>query len=264
MKREKNYISVKIVSALVVVIFSLAACFTGTWAWFASNIQVSSSGMSVTIHSEDLELTYSIYKYDITADSPVHLSEEDVTDFSLNQYDVVFKERNKYNVLFLELQLTGDSLGASGTVAISLDRDLSMPAMDEDNHLYKSFTSVTKYATGANSFKTGGIYSPSNTVENTWDNLNAAFLDRDNVGELNTKSFTSGSTGNYTKANSLSLNITYSSSDFVGNVLYAFLYINYDATLAENYSLEHDVSIGGESNFELDDDLASISIKNVQ
>lgn len=260
MKKSKNRTNLKITLALSTVIFSLVSSFVGTIAWFSSNTQVMATGCSITVYADDTELSYSIYRFDIDQNYPVYLSDDDATGFVLNQYDVVFKERNKYNPLYLEISLAGASLGSSGSLSFVLQRDTSISPMDANNYLSSSFTSVTKFAIGTNSSIQSGIYNPMNSVNDTWNNLNAAFFARDSLDQLATQSFTSGTSGHYTKYDSLTFSVNYDSSDFVNGVLYIFLYINYDSTLAENYSNEHGISIGGSLNYTLHDDLTTLSI----
>lgn len=260
MKRKNNRTNLKITLALSTVIFSLATSFVGTIAWFATNNQVMATGCTVTVYADNTELSYSIYKFDVDQNIPVRLSGNNASGFSLNQYDVVFKERNKYNPLYLEIELVGSILGDSGNLTFLLGRDVSISPMDGNNRLSSSFTSVTKFAIGTNGSIQNGIYNPANGVADTWDNLNNAFYSRDSLDQLITQSFTSGTSGNYIKQDSLSFSISYSSSDFINDILYVFLYINYDSTLAESYSSEHGISIGGSLNYSLSDDLTTISI----
>lgn len=67
---RKTRISIKIASATVTAIFSLASVFAGTYAWFASNQSVEATGMSVSIEvtgsaeMKSLNLIKFDYKFD--------------------------------------------------------------------------------------------------------------------------------------------------------------------------------------------------------
>ena len=240
-------------------VFSLATAFVGTWAWFASNGDVTATGLTITASMDDTEIDCVIYKYETATDSPIILNSSDASSLALNQYDVVFKERNKYNPVYVKIELTSSSLDASGSITLYLDRDASYDAMDEDDNLNTYSSSVTKYAVAGNSAHAGGIYD-STSVSNTWDNLQSAFLDKDVAGTLTTQSFTSGSAHNYSKVETLSFTLNYTSSDLIGDTLIVYLYINYDSSLAETYSQEHVLEIGGSSNYTLENDLTTIRI----
>ena len=87
-------------SALV-GIFSLATGFMGAYAWFLMKASQGVDGPEFSIYTSDISLSYSIYKYDINLNEPCKIDGETSHGFTLNQYDVVFKERNKYNPVYL-------------------------------------------------------------------------------------------------------------------------------------------------------------------
>ena len=160
-KRGNN---LKFVTAIAMSMFSLIALFVGSYAWFLSVRQVSNTNSDFVVKADDTEATYTIYKYDTTSDAPVHLTENAVEDFALNQYDVVFKERNKYDPIYVAIEITGSNLGTSGSYILHLGRDTQYAAMDQDNNLNSYFSSVTKYAIKGNGAVAGGIYNASNTT----------------------------------------------------------------------------------------------------
>ena len=51
-KSLKTRTRLKIVGATVTAVFSLASCFVGTMAWFASNSSVEATGMSISVKAE--------------------------------------------------------------------------------------------------------------------------------------------------------------------------------------------------------------------
>ena len=134
--------------------------------------------------------------------------------------------------------------------------------MDQDNNLNSYFTSVTKYALATNGSKQNGIYD-SSSVLNTWNNLDSVFYQKDIQNQLTTQLFTSGTTGNYTKQDYLEFTFSYGTNDLVDGSLFVYLYINYDPTLAETYSVEHGLNthvVGANINYTLDNDLTSVYI----
>ena len=247
-------------------VFSLFVTTLGVYAWFNYKMNETAEGTDFSVYSDNTNLTYSIYKYDVSQDSPTCVDGETSNGFVLNQYDVVFKERNKYNPVYLEIQMSGALLSESGSINFILERDPTYPAMDSNNNLSEYFSSVTRYAVASNGVIANGIHDPT-SVQNTWNNLNTVFYERDVAGTLSTQLFTSGTTGNYTKNNSLSFIVNYTQSDYVDSLLYVYLYINYDTSLTEQYSYEHGLnsqSIGGAMNYTLTNDLTSIHIERNQ
>ena len=261
MKEKKK--TLRLFMSALVGIFSLATGFTGAFAWFVLKVSQGVDGTEFSVYASDISLSYNIYKYDINLNEPCKIDGETSHGFTLNQYDVVFKERNKYNPVYLEIEISGNLIERAGSFSFILDRDTTAPAMDSNNYLSEYFSSITKYAVGTNGAMQGGIHD-SSSVSDTWDNLNAVFYDRDTSGQLTTQLFTSGTSGNYVKTNDLRFTLSYTQSDFVNNSLYVYLYINYDENLSEIYSYEHGLtgqSIGGSSNYTLSNDLTCIRIE---
>lgn len=252
----------KIVVPLVGVIFSLASVFTGTFAWFTTLSTVTASSMSIKLYADNTKITCSGYKYNIAQSEVMSLDESNAMNFALNQYDMVFTELNKYDPLYIQLTLTGTSLETSGTFNIVLERDIEKNVMDEDNHLSSYFTSITKYAAKGNSAYTNGIYVSGNSSQ-TWNHLQTVFHDEDVSGNLITSKFTTITTSGYEKTNTITLPVSYTANDFVGNSLIIYLYINYDVTLVTNFVNEQGydtTSIGGTINHPIENDLVSLGI----
>ena len=247
--------------AILLSLFSLTSLFVGTFAWFISVRSQETTADNFVISRDDLKASYSIYKYDTTTDSPVVL-DNFLENFALNQYDVIFKERNKYVPLYIKIELTGSNLGTNGSIKLHLNRNSSISAMDENNKLRNNFTSVTKFAVSTNTAHFGSIYDHT-SVNNTWNNLNDAFYNIDMNDNLATLKFTSGTNGNYIKEDKLVFNLSYAPDDFQDNKLIIYLYINYDQHLTEAYSQQHDISLsalGLDLSYRMLNDLTSIYI----
>ena len=263
MNKGKN--SLKIFMATLVTLFSLLAGATGVFAWFTSKLTAVNRGTDFSVYTDDISLNYSIYRYDINIDRPVKIDGRTSNGFVLNQYDMVFKERNKYNPVYIEIEISSSHLADSGSLIFCLDRNTDVPAMDSNHNLSAFISSVTKYAVSANGVIQNCIYDPQ-SVENTWDNLNSIFYDADTAGQLTTQNFISGSAGAYVKSSGLEFNVTYSSSDFINDSLYIYLYANYDEVFTETYSHEHgfnEQSIGSSSFYTLSNDLSRIRIERL-
>ena len=259
---SKGKKSLKLFLVTLVTIFSVLAGANGVIAWFSYKLSTTNNGTDFSVYTDDISLDYSIYKYDINIDRPVKIEGQTSKGFVLNQYDMVFKERNKYNPVYIEIEISGLHLADSGSLIFCLDRNTDAPAMDSNHNLSAFISSVTKYAVRANGAIQNGIYDPQ-SVENTWDNLNSIFYDADTAGQLTTQNFISGSAGAYVKSSGLEFNVTYSSSDFLNGSLYIYLYANYDEVFAEAYSHEHgfnEQSIASSSYYTLGNDLSCIRI----
>lgn len=262
----KKRANIKILVAVIAVIFSLAAAFTGTFAWFSLNSTVESGGMSVKAKTTDVELNCLEYKYSVAQDKVVLLGGNNARILSLNQYDMVFTSLNKYNSLYLQLLLKGKEnhpLNSSGTISLTLEREVDDTETMPLSKLPGTFSSVTKYSVKGHS---NANYVFGDEAQ-TWNNLQTAFYQQDKdvnpSGTLVTQSFTTKTGSSYTKANSISLSYSYSSADFYDDSLIIFLYINYDKTLVESFIDEQDYdpqAIGGSINHILENDLKTLHI----
>ena len=251
---------------MIAVIFSLTTAFTGTFAWFSLNQTVSASGMSVKIRGSNVKVSSSAFKYSIAQDRATLVTGDASKTFSLNQYDMVFTSLNQYDPLYFQMTLSpneNSSLASSGTITLTLEREIEDPVVETYATLPDNFTSVTKYAVKGHS---GNIYNPSNTTQ-TWNNLQTAFYQQDKdvnpSGTLATQCFTTKTDDGYSKANNISLSYSYSSADFYNNSLIIFLYINYDKTLVESFIDEQEYdpqAIGGSINHVLENDLKTLHI----
>ena len=259
MELFKRKTSLKVFVATAITLFSLASSFIGTFAWFSANTNVSATGMTIIAYTTDVTIACTVYKYNARYESPT-ASSNYTQDFSLNQYDIVFKERNRFNPLYLKIQMAGVEVPTTAqTFSLAIERNTDLDAMDENNRLASYFSSVTKYAVATDSEYTGGIYDKY-SVQNTWDHLNTVFASK------TTTTFTSGTSGNYTKVDALNLTINYSANDFVDDLLVVYLCVNYDADLAEAYSAEHNFgtdSIDNTGTHSLDNDLKAIRVLGV-
>ena len=263
---KKTTIGLKLFVPLIGVIFSLAAAFTGTFAWFTLNSSVSAAGMSIKAKGNNVVVNSYAYKYDVAQDKATLLVGNESKTFSLNEYDMVFTSLNQYNPLYFQLILSGTEespLSTSGNVTLTIEREIENPVIASYETLPDNFTSVTKYAVKGHS---GNIYNPSNTTQ-TWNNLQNAFYQQDkdvnSSGTLSTQTFTKKANNTYTKTNNVSLTYSYTSADFYNGSLIIFLYINYDKELVESFIEEQEYdpqAIGGTINHVLENDLESLHI----
>lgn len=204
-------------------------------AWTALNDQANSGNIGVSVDYDRFFVEQGYYKYNVNEGRVDYYSSLVGIDF--NQYDLVFRSRNRYTPIVAAIRMTGDDLADSGTVTIQIKRDSSISAMFEENstnHLSHYFTNIMRVTALVGS----SFYSSDNdTLFNNVDtntNYEAARAQTGNT--TNSKVFTTAELSNdqlvsVTKSD-IEFNISYTSSDFVTingkSTLIVYLYITYD------------------------------------
>ena len=232
MKLFRKMGGLKILIPLAAVLFSLVTTFTGTIAWFSMSNKVTATGMTIKAYVNDTIVSCSTYKYIVGSDEVDVKTGDAARNFMLNQYDRVFTHLNRYNPLYLELEITGSSLSTTGTLSLEISRDISIPILDNDR-LSSCFSSVTKFAAVGNSAytETGSIFVSGNNIQ-TWNHLQSVF-DNQNI---TTKRFVYLTQENaIDKYTTLNLSVAYTADDFIDNTLVVYLCINYDESLVESF-----------------------------
>lgn len=205
-------------------------------AWLSINDRAQGNNMGVSVDYDRFYVEQGYYKYNIN-DSGVDFFSS-LTNINFNQYDLVFRSRNRYTPIVAAIKMTGEDLASSGTITIQIRRDANVPATyvdDEDEeHLSHIFSNIMRVT----AFVGASYYSSNNeTLFNNIDTTSNYEAARAQTGNTsNSKVFTTATINNdqldTVSKNDISISVSYDSSDFVTindiSTLIVYLYITYD------------------------------------
>lgn len=251
------------------VVVALLLYFNSAFGWFAMNKEVDGDSMAVTAYQDDVEAEYSHYYYD--AKNATGVGEDSITDIQVPQYDLIFRQRNRYTPAVIRVALTGEEdLPESGTISLTVGRNLAATITTDEgtinngselpalNNLFSSLMRLTIV-------KGASIYSadPSTLYRNI-DNLpygnNSTLYEvikSQTANNSTTNVFTTvtgdeGDPDRYTKADSVTLSIDYTAADWndmdgdsVNETLNIYVYVTYDETLLREYGA-YDATLNGD------------------
>lgn len=205
-------------------------------AWLSINDRAQGNNMGVSVDYDRFYVEQGYYKYNINESGVDFFSS--LTNINFNQYDLVFRSRNRYTPIVAALKMTGEDLASSGTITIQIRRDANVPATyvdDEDEeHLSHIFSNIMRVT----AFVGASYYSSNNeTLFNNIDTTSNYEAARAQTGNTsNSKVFTTATINNdqldTVSKNDISISVSYDSSDFVTindiSTLIVYLYITYD------------------------------------
>ncbi len=271
-KHQKLNVIGKIVMLALLGLFVLVVTLlylNSAFGWFAQNEQVGGEGMAVTAYHDDVEAEYSHYYYDAKNATGVGLNAID--DIQVPQYDLIFRQRNRYTPAVIRVALTGEEdLPQSGTIALTIGRNLAASITTDEgaiangselpalNNLFSSLMRLTIV-------KGAGIYSDDpTTLYRNIDNLPYGndstlyeVIKSQTVNDSTTNVFTTvtggeGDPDRYTKADSVTLSVDYTAADWndmdgdgVNETLNVYVYVTYDETLLREYGA-YDATLNGD------------------
>lgn len=252
------------------VLFVTLLYLNSAFGWFAMNEEVDGNGMAVTAYQDDVEAEYSHYFYD--AKNATGVGQNSIDDIQVPQYDLIFRQRNRYTPAVIRVALTGEEdLPQSGTIALTIGRNLAASITTDEgrtiangstlpalNDLFSSLMRLTIV-------KGAGIYSDDpTTLYRNIDNLpygnNSTLYEvikSQTVNDSTTNVFTTvtgdeGDPDRYTKADSVTLSIDYTAADWndmdgdgVNETLNVYVYVTYDETLLREYGA-YDATLNGD------------------
>ncbi len=249
----------KMIMSIVTVMLTGFVFTAVTFAWFYSNRNVDSDNNNMSLYFDDTTASYQVYRYDTKllqgTTNDADGNPLDITDIELNQYDLVFKARNRYTPIFARVEVVRlESMPESGTIYLTISRNSNN---DDSTHSGDSIV-MGAYASSVMRF-TGWVSSSfdddPNALYQIIDNelYTTIVINKDytNNTKLDSDVFTtsSGEVGDmtYSKASSITLEMTYSTNDWTLNnegkqVLNTYLYISYDVDLISYYAKENDMS----------------------
>lgn len=271
-RKQNIWFAARICSLILLGLFVLGVILlylNSAFGWFAQNKEVDGNGMAVTAYHDDVEAEYSHYFYD--AKNAVGVGEDSITDIQVPQYDLIFRQRNRYTPAVIRVALTGEEdLPQSGTIALTIGRNLAASITTDEgtiangselpmlNNLFSSLMRLTIV-------KGAGIYSDDpTTLYRNIDNLpygnNSTLYEvikSQTVNDATTNVFTTvtgdeGDPDRYTKADSVTLSIDYTAADWndmdgdgVNETLNVYVYVTYDETLLREYGA-YDATLNGD------------------
>ena len=204
-------------------------------AWLGINNDITGSNIGVAVDYDKFFVEQGYYKYNINENGVEYFSS--LTNIDFNQYDLVFRSRNRYTPIVATIKMTGEDLASSGTITIQIRRDSNVVATyveDEEEHLSHIFSNIMRVTAfvGAEYYDSdiGELFNNVDTIEN----YNAAREQTRTTS--NSKVFTVATMdddqlGTVTKSD-IEFNVSYTSEDFVTingvSTLIVYLYITYD------------------------------------
>ena len=211
LKRQKaSFIKLGIMLAFSVIIFIFSSI-----AWFSSNKEVGSSGMSVKVLDDLVYGTPTIYNYSFDTTTQQYTAQT-CNSLDLMQYDAVFNSNNSYTYAVIRMELTGENLAQAGTIRFVLERDTSNSAaapLDSDyvsSIMNYRFVTLSSFPASAADVLTAAAAAAQSAAAQTFVSNNA-------------------------KLSSLTFDVPYTAANWHNNRLYIYMYVDYDANLIEDY-----------------------------
>ena len=240
---------------LALLMFAGAIVMFTTIAWFGMNKDVETSGMAVRSEKPETLFDATVYRYvkqqnerfqlnSFVSNNSAHLTPQ----LTLNEYDVIFTDNNVYTPVILRLGLTGGRLPQSGTVTVRIVR--SEDPLIVNGNLQPYFTAVTNYVCDID----GTYYS--NDISTLYNNALSGMED------LTASKFISS---NDVTTDNLTFTLSYTPSDFNGNVLNVYILIRYEESYANRLVRESlDNSTELITNFVMTNDISVITVDHTE
>ena len=208
--KKRLFVSLlSLIMIFIMMFLSLIIYFNPSFGWFVKNIDAKSSGQQVHIDNDEITADYNVYTYDAITNT---LMIDTDLNVDLVQFDTIFRARNKYTPAIIEITLDFSNMQQQGsTVNIDLDCDTSIQDKISDkiqfmlvkNSQYNSIISATNKNLVTNNTELAiifsDIYDYSLTVTKISFQQNAAHLQ-----------------------------ISYSNSDVVNNLLKLYIFVVYN------------------------------------
>lgn len=231
-KSQKAKLILNLVFVIFLGIFSVLTILTyfgSSFGWFSRNEKVNKSGLDLNVQQGNLNVEFAYFMYDVNDET--YKAESNLSAINFNQYDLVFRSRNQYTPIVVRLTLLKSELSASGgaftaTIYRDTTKTVSTDRMDEfcsSVMRFTPFVGAAYYSADAETQFTN-VHSAhfSTTRALTGDDVTSGsqvFTEVDYIGNTVT---------DVTKDDYISLTFNYTSGDFTGDVLYAYIYITYD------------------------------------
>lgn len=237
---------------LLTLIFSLV--ITSSIAWLSSNRKADSNDLGMGLEVNDISAVYKAYMYDYETEKGTNKvpgsetgEELTISNLSLNQYDTIFRVRNKYSPAFAQIRITSNkSMSRDGTLHLTISRASAASSSEKLNLFVSNVIRFTAFidSSSADITDPNELYNNINTDERFADAESYTGNGREDSKTLVTVN-KSGETRSYTTAEAVTVSVDYSSTDWYtdsyGNeALNVYLYITYDTELVGYYKEENE------------------------
>ena len=239
-------------------------------AWIVFNKQADSEGMDMSLVVDDTTASYLVYMYDTKLEkgvTEINGVPIDITSIDFNQYDTIFKSRNKYTPVFAKIEIVRvNSMPRSGTVTATVKRSNISSSTEFSEHA-SSVMRFTGLISTLNDSDPAKLYT---NIEALLYNEVAAY--GLNYSAPDSKTFTTATLGQngeytYSKEEEITLTLTYKESDWLINgdgneFLNFYLYMTYDGGLVNRYQTDNNMTsiVLEESVVEFANDFSEISV----
>ena len=211
-----------IIKFTVVCIFVAVIIVFQTISWFANSKETTANGMRIQIETDQgYDVHFKAYKYDLRDENYFEITDATLV---LNEFDVIFQERNRYAGILLRLEVDGDFENVSSPLPVlRVTRDLSLRQNASNEDIFVS--DVTQFHVANDDVCNLDRCIAANSNDDLWENALAYFFP-------DTPSDSSPSPiifDNVNMGNSIDLGFTPSNNG--QTVLWMF--INYDSELVQ-------------------------------
>jgi len=149
MSKEQRKSMLTAIAAFACLIVVITYVFPDTFSWLGSNLDTTSNQMNIQIQDDTTAdiLEYKVYRYRIE-DGRVYSVVDDPTETNymvMNQYDMVFTERNQYTPLIVKM--TVRKTGELFDTTVSCTGDL----YNNEGRIINNLSNVVRIRCGMNS-----------------------------------------------------------------------------------------------------------------
>ena len=222
---------------------------TSSFAWLARNRTLNSSDMNMSLAVDDTSALYRAYMYDMEkecgTDEDANGNELTVTNLDLNQYDTLFRAKNKYTPAFAKITIIGnESMPKDGTVHLTIERTAD-ELLEGDINRYTS--RIARFTAFIIPSKEDLEISDPNLLYNYINDPRYNLISGYTTDQKDSKTFVKiigdGEVHEHERATSITISVDYESTYWYTNengddALNIYLYISYDVRLIDCYMKE--------------------------
>lgn len=276
--------SIRLVLSLIAVVVTFCMLVASSVAWLTAKRDLSAEKIDMGLAIDDTSAVYKVYMCDLDTQQGIDrikISEdsdeyEEITLYNLemNQYDTIFKVQNKYTPAFAQINITRvSSMPESGTVYLTIDRDINISGMTDDGDLAPNVSSVMRFTALIDSSQedltktnANDLYFHINT-ESFFEEVKNYEGDKPHSKTFATHGSDKSQEGHaHTKADSITIAVEYKESDWYTKdghqTLNVYLYITYDVSQLQCFLQERSgdkISLE-DTDYEMANDLKKVTV----